>query len=279
MRYEQWWWCWKSICIALPNIKASTSVLYYLEKSHFPNQPSPSAIFFCHQPGGAVSVSWPLYADLSRWTWRPDLRSPIDPLAELDSHDRRGKGWAPHLWWTLAPSPSPRVWRPTGGPTYPVSSISNHSRLNSGHFPNSYHHRELINTGTLSQNASSNTVSTYEFWPGSVCDHWGGKEPWPGGYTEEPQRGEPFEQSLNPGGLQVWLTMLLSMLGHNLKGDQSVVPQSSKALFLPPRLCRSLFLHTRSLTIFSYLPTTENFFVNSGLNMHKTCRKWTKKLS
>lgn len=120
-------------------------------------------------------------------------------------------------------------------------------------------------------------MSTYEFWPGSVCDHWGGKEPWPGGYTEEPQRGEPFEQSLNPGGLQVWLTMLLSMLGHNLKGDQSVVPQSSKALFLPPRLCRSLFLHTRSLTIFSYLPTTENVFVNSGLNMHKTCRKWKKK--
>lgn len=50
----------------------------------------------------------------------------------------------------------------------------------------------------------------------------------------QPQWGEPFEQSLNPGGLKVWLALLLSIPGHNLKGDQKAVPQSSKALFLPP---------------------------------------------
>lgn len=53
-------------------------------------------------------------------------------------------------------------------------------------------------------------------------------------YAVEPQWGEPFEQSLNPGGQKVWLALLLSILGHNLKGDQRAVPQSSKALFLPP---------------------------------------------
>lgn len=114
-----------------------------------------------------------------------------------------------------------------------------------------------------------------------VCDHWGGKEPWPDGYAEEPQRGEPFEQSLNPGGLQVWLAMLLSMLGHNLKGDQRAVPQSSKAVFLPPHLFPSLSLslplHTLSLSIFTrLLQTTVHFTVNSGQTLCHLCTKYTK---
>lgn len=107
-----------------------------------------------------------------------------------------------------------------------------------------------------------------------VCDHWGGKEPWPGGYTEEPQRGEPFEQSLNPGGLQVWLAVLLSMLGHNLKGDQRAVPQSSKALFLPPHLSLSLSLNTLSLHIFHILlQTTVHFNISLWIldNNYTTC--------
>lgn len=112
-----------------------------------------------------------------------------------------------------------------------------------------------------------------------MCDHWGGKEPWPGGYAEEPQRGEPFEQSLNPGGLLVWLAMLLSMLGHNLKGDQRAVPQSSKALFLPPHrsLSCSLSLKTLSLSIFSILlQTTVHFTGNSGQKWYHLCTKCIK---
>lgn len=60
---------------------------------------SKSAAPFSHLPRsqagrGAVviSVGWLPYSDWSRWTWRPDLRPPTDPLAELDSHDYRRKG-------------------------------------------------------------------------------------------------------------------------------------------------------------------------------------------
>lgn len=108
-------------------------------------------------------------------------------------------------------------------------------------------------------------MSTCESWSGvCVCDHWGGKELWPGGNAEEPQRGEPFERSLNPGGLQVWLAMLLSMLGHNLKGDQRAVPLSSKPLFLPPHLFPSLNIQPAR-----FLPS----FINCCSFL---CEVWTK---
>ena len=165
----------------------------------------------------------------SGWTWLPGLQM---------------GGRAPHLWWTLDPD---TLTPQTPAATYPVltiipdwiqvafpAAIITDSWSILGHY-----HRTLPQTEC--QHAS----------PGwgvcvCVCDHWGGKELRPGSYAEEPQKGEPFERSLNPGGLQVWLAVLLSMLGHNLKGDQRAIPQSSKALFLPPHLCLSLSLSRHS---------------------------------
>lgn len=141
---------------------------------------------------------------------------------------QRTADWAAHPAWTIIPD-----WIQVAFP--PAIITDSWSILR-------HYHRTLPQTHC--QHASLGRGAC-------MCDHWGGKEPWPGTYTVQPQRGEPFEQSLNPGGLKVWLAMLLSILGHNLKGDQSAVPQNSKALFLPPHLS----LLPLSLPVFSYKPS------------------------
>lgn len=116
--------------------------------------------------------------DMASWPLRP-----IDPVVELDCQECRWKGGT--LWWTLNPPThtltrththhqydQPRAYPPN---QHLVLTIINW--FNSGLFPIRYHHSKLINTGTLSQNTSSNSVSTCKSVRGEcACDHWDGKE-------------------------------------------------------------------------------------------------------
>lgn len=75
-------------------------------------------------------------------------------------------------------SPSiPQHGQPRAEPPIQCLVLTFINLLNSGLFPSSYHHSKLINTGTLSQNTSSNSVSTCKSVRGERrCDHWDGKE-------------------------------------------------------------------------------------------------------
>lgn len=133
VRYKQKRWCWKSICILFTETRGF--VFFCLPKSHFFFQIKHSLQSSSHGTNQEFlsHSAKPLYADWSRWTWRPDSCPPTDPLAELDSHDCRWKGGAPIFvqpldLTTLTPTPPP-CWA-----TYPLSSITSRCRLNSGLF-------------------------------------------------------------------------------------------------------------------------------------------------
>lgn len=106
LRYKQWWWCWKSICITLTKYKGQQFGSLLLRKITFPKinhplQPSSPVMNqegllsqsagLCMQidpDGHGVQTSSPPPHRPSGWTWLPGLQM-----------GRR----APHLWRTLDP--------------------------------------------------------------------------------------------------------------------------------------------------------------------------------
>lgn len=93
-----------------------------------------------------------------------------------------------------------------------------------------------------------------------ACDRWGGKEPRP-----MLRKENPLSRAWTMGGGGAGLlAALLSMLGCNLKGDQTAAPQSSRALVLPHHL------HLSSLSTCTLPPFSEESFFHSQI--------WTKRL-
>lgn len=136
---SQWCWCWKSICIALTKYKGYQFSSLLLRKITFPK----STVPFSHLPVTSQE-------GLSQ---SAGLCMQIDP----DGHGVQTSSPPHTLWLNL----TPRTTDGRGGPfTFAeppnlntithstadhrlsgLSSMNNYSRLNSGRFPSSYHHR------------------------------------------------------------------------------------------------------------------------------------------
>ncbi len=123
MRYKQWWWCWKSICIALTKYKGRQFSSLLLRKITFPKSTVPfSHLLLSLTRRGRLSqlasVCRLIQMDMasrppvphrpSGWTWLPGYRWEGGPLTF-------GEPWTP--------TPSPPLWQTAGWATYPALTI------------------------------------------------------------------------------------------------------------------------------------------------------------
>lgn len=89
-----------------------------------------------------------------------------------------------------------------------------------------------------------------------VCDHWGGKETRPGPPAWRLRKESPLSRAGTLGGRG--FDLLLSILGHNLKGDHITVLQSSTALILPHHPCLPLHSQPAYFPLFQTKAWTKN---------------------